>query len=180
MIVPVITGHAWCREDKVRVESNASFWWIIEEEVENGLFQNGSLDPAADCASGFNFSSGRVALAWQSADGKIDLLARLRLEERTDILDFDGTWNFKPWLRGSAGQMRIPSTCEGLTPYYDLDFISKSSFARHISDYSLSRTPYISSMMAVRSYDRDLGIALKGDLKGRNRTILSWFLMVST
>ena len=179
MVLPVTAGYAWCREDGLRVESNASFWWIIAEEVENGLFQNGSLDPAADRASGFNFSSGRVALAWQSADGRIEALVRLRIEERTDILDFYGTWNFRPWLRASVGQMRIPSTLEGLTPFYGLDFISRSSFARHISDYSLSRTPYISSMMAVKSYDRDLGLALKGELKGAGRTVLSWFLMVS-
>jgi hypothetical protein len=178
MVLPVTPEETWCRESKVRVETNASFWWLIEE-VENGLFQNGSLDPAADYASGFNFSSGRIALSWQSADEKIEVLTRLRLEERTDVIDFYGTWNFSPWLKASIGQMRIPSTCEGMTPFYNLNFISRSSFARHISDYSLSRTPYISSMMAVKSYDRDLGIALKGSLKGNDRKALSWFLMIS-
>ncbi|MCK4538278.1 MAG: hypothetical protein KAV42_05720 [Candidatus Krumholzibacteria bacterium] len=166
-------------EDQVRVESNASFWWIIDEEVENGLFQNGSLDQAADRASGFILSSGRIALAWQSASGRIEALVSLRLEQRTDVLDFYGTWNFRPWLKVSVGQMRIPSTREGLTPYYDLDFISKSTFGTYISDYSLSRTPYISSVMAVKSYDRDMGLALRGDLKNGDRSVLSWFMMLS-
>ncbi|HMA75933.1 MAG TPA: hypothetical protein VKO43_01345 [Candidatus Krumholzibacteriaceae bacterium] len=176
--LPVTTTRLSCRENKIRVETKASFWWLLEE-VENGLFQNGSLDPAAEHASGFNFNSGRIALSWRSEDEKVELITQLRLEERADLIDFYGTWNFRPWLKASVGQMRIPSTYEGMTPFNNLDFISRSSFARHISDYSLSRTPYISSMMAVKSYDRDLGLALKGNLKSNNRKSISWFLMVS-
>ncbi|MBN2071601.1 MAG: hypothetical protein JW814_09115 [Candidatus Krumholzibacteriota bacterium] len=171
--------NALAGEESLAIESNASIWWIINEEVENGLFQNGSLDPAAGSASGFNFRAGRLAFSWRSADGRYEALVRIRLEQRADMLDLYGTWNFRPWLRASIGQMRIPSTREGMTPWYDLDFIGKSSFAKHISDYSLSRTPYISSVMAVKSYDRDLGVALKGAVTSTDRDLLSWFIMVS-
>ena len=156
------------------IQSQASVWWILHEQVENGLVQNGTLEPATDEASGFNLKAGRLAFVWNGLDGRLKSVIQLRLEERADILDAYGSYTVKSWFTISAGQMRIPSTREAMSPFYKLDFISKSTFAKHVSDYALSRTPYISSVMSVKSYDRDTGIALSGALSR-----LSWRFMVS-
>jgi hypothetical protein len=70
--------------------------------------------------------------------------------------------------------MKIPSTGEVLTPDHLTDFATRSAFGQRIGDYALADTPYISSLMNVASYNRDLGLAVKGDL-----TYLTYFLMVS-
>ena len=164
------------------MEATASFWWTIHEQVQNGLVQQGSGDRAADHASGFAFRHGRIAFILGSSGGDLELLLRIRLEERTDIVDFYGGWIPSHLFRIYIGQMKIPSTAEVLTAYNDLDFASRSTFGRKVGDYSLTRTPYISSVMAARSYDRDLGLAIKGSWPGnrqpddRQREV-RWFLM---
>ncbi len=178
-ILIISAGAASSGQDDLRIGGEGSFWWILREEVENGLYQNGSMDRAADVASGFNFRAGRLAVAWESDDHRTGITVRLRLEDRIDLLDFYGRWACRPWLRLYVGQMRIPSTREGLASPFETDFIGKSTFARYVSDYSLSRIPYISSVMAVRSYDRDTGISLKGGLESGGREVLTWSLMVS-
>ncbi len=163
---------------EVAVEANTSFWWVISEEVENGLLQRGSLDPAAAHASGFNFKQGRLAFSFESPRGDIEAFLRLRLEERTDIIDFWGAYHIAPCLAVYMGQMKIPSIEEVLTPDHMLDFITRSSFGRNLGDYALSRTPYISSIMAVKSYDRDLGLAIKGAYPDGEDPLVGYFLMV--
>jgi hypothetical protein len=66
-----------------------------------------------------------------------------------------------------------------LTPYDELDFASRSTFGRWVGDYSLTRTPYISSVMAAKAYNRDLGLALKGSWASSDGRGLSWFVMAS-
>lgn len=146
----------------VTIETTTSFGWTVHEEVENGLRQAGSSDSADEEASGFLFRQGRVSLRFSADGGKIEGLVRLRLEERTDILDFWGSYRPIPEGSISIGQMKIPSTGEVLSPDDKLDFIARSSFGRIVCDYSLLRTPYISPVMASKSYNRDIGIALKG------------------
>ena len=163
----------------VRLQGDASVWWMIDEQVENGAIQDGSGDQAVDSASGFNFRQGRLAFIALSPDHKMEALIRLRLEERTDILDFYGAYHNSAPLNFYVGQMKIPSTAEVQRPDSDLDFITRSTFGQMIGDYSLSRTPYISSLMAVRSLNRDLGLALKGSYPDPAGPGLSWFLMVS-
>ncbi len=172
---PVAAGD----HPKFEAEATASFWWNIIEEVENGLIQAGSLDQAADVASGFSFRHGRVTLDIESPHGKVGALIRIRLEERTDIIDFWGAYHGAPWLNIYIGQMKVPSTFEVLTSYQKLDFATRTTFGQNVGDYSLSRTPYISSIMAVKSYHRDLGLAWKGVFSNRERTLLSYFLMIS-
>ena len=109
----------------VGIEATTSFWWTILEEVENGLLQSGSRDPAADVASGFNFKQGRLAFRFIAPGDKLEALIRIRLEERTDVLDFWGAYQATPWLNASIGQMKIPSTHEVLTKDDKLDFVSK-------------------------------------------------------
>jgi hypothetical protein len=164
---------------KIGVQANTSFWWILDEEVENGLIQAGSGDDAADRAAGFNFKQGRIAFSFESPRRNIELFIRLRLEERTDVIDFWGAYHIAPWLGVSVGQMKIPSTAEVLTEDHALDFVSRTIFGRLVGDYALSRTPYISSVMAVKSYDRDLGIAFRGRYPNGEAPLLGYFLMVS-
>jgi len=163
---------------RVRVEANTSFWWVLSERVENGLLQAGSLDEAADRASGFNFKQGRLAFAFESPNERIEAFIRLRLEERTDVIDFWGSYRAAPWLAVTIGQMKIPSTAEVLTPDHGIDFITRTTFGRNVGDFALSRTPYISSVMAVKSYDRDLGIALQGAYPDGDTPLFGYFLMV--
>ena len=161
----------------IDMEATASFWWTIHEQVQNGLVQQGSGDRAADHASGFAFRHGRIAFILGSSGGDLELLLRIRLEERTDIVDFYGGWLPSNIFMIYIGQMKIPSTNEVLSPYNELDFASRSTFGRRVGDYSLTRTPYISSVMAAKSYDRDLGLAVKGSWPGDRQWQVRWFLM---
>jgi hypothetical protein len=162
----------------IGLEATTSFWFTAHEEVENGLLQAGSLDPADDVASGFNFRQGRLAVRFTSDDGAIEGLLRVRFEERTDIIDFWGLYHPAPGLSVAIGQMKIPSTGEVLVPDHQLDFITRSALGRTICDWALSRTPYISPVMAVKSYDRDLGLSLRAEWPPHDPRA-SAFLMVS-
>jgi hypothetical protein len=164
---------------RIGIEANSSFWLTIYEQVENGLVQPVSGDPAADHASGFNFKLGRIALTFLSPDEKIEALVRLRLEERTDVISFWGAYHVTPSLAAYIGQMKIPSTAEVLAPDHLLDFITRTTFGRNVGDYSLSRTPYISSIMSAKSYDRDLGAALRGSFNTGEIPSVRYFVMVS-
>ena len=163
---------------RIGIEANTSFWWVLLEEVENGLLQPGSLDEAADRASGFNFKQGRLAFSFESPRGTFGAFLRLRLEERTDVIDFWGSYRAASWLDLSIGQMKVPSTSEVLTPDHAIDFITRTAFGRNLGDFALARTPYISSVMAARSYDRDLGIALRGGYPDLDDPRINCFLMV--
>jgi hypothetical protein len=178
LILTIPSLAAMAETPRIGMEANTSFWWTIYEQVENGLRQSGSGESAAAQASGFNFKQGRVALTFASPDEKVEALVRIRLEERTDVIDFWGAYRAAPWLTLSVGQMKIPSTAEVLTRDHALDFISRTTFGRRVGDYSLVRTPYISSTMAVKSYNRDLGMALKGTLLPDGRTSFNYFLMI--
>jgi hypothetical protein len=159
------------------MEATASFWWTLHEQVQNGLFQQGSGDPADDYASGFAFRHGRLAFILGSRSGDLQLLLRIRLEERTDIADFYGGWLPSDIFNIFIGQMKVPSTDEVLTTYDELDFASRSTFGVKVGDYSMTRTPYISSVMAAKSYGRDFGLALKGSYGDDGSMRARWFLM---
>lgn len=182
LLIMVLVPFSASAEDEgssptLDIEATASFWWTIYEQVQNGLTQQGSGDSADDYASGFAFRHGRIAFIFGSPKGDLQLLLRLRLEERTDIVDFYGGWLPSPLFRLYIGQMKIPSTAEVLTAYNDLDFASRSTFGRKVGDYSMTRTPYISSVMAAKSYDRDLGLAIKGSWPPDRHWETRWFLM---
>lgn len=166
---------------KVAIEANTSFWMTLHEEVQNGLRQPGSDDEAADTASGFNFKQGRVALAFESPEGRVEGLVRLRLEERTDIIDFWGAYHVAQWLSLAIGQMKIPSTAEVLARDHLIDFISRTTFGQNVGNYALSRTPYISptsSLMGVNSHNRDLGLSARGSCPVGEDLVFRYFLMI--
>ncbi len=163
----------------VTLSGNANFWWVVQEQVENGRLQQGTLDPAVDEASGFNFKQGRLGVHFLTADGKVEGMFKLRLEERTDVIDAWGAYHVADWLGFYVGLMKIPSTGEVLTPDQGLDFITRTTFAKMVGDYSLSRTPYISLLMAQSSNNRDMGVAFKGKIGDDDATQLRYFLMIS-
>lgn len=155
--------------DSVRltVEASASIWLTVAEQAENGLRQTGSLDPAASHASGFNFRQGRLGARLQTPDSTIEVCLRLRLEERTDILDAWVGWRVARGWTLRLGQQKVPSTGEVLAPDEELDFITRSTFGCQVGDLSMFRTPYISPVMAGKSYDRDLGLSVHGSWPAR-------------
>jgi hypothetical protein len=113
-----------------------------------------------------------------SPDGRFEGLVSLRLEERTDVIDFWGAYHAAPWASFYLGQMKIPSTAEVLTPDHLTDFIARATFNKRVGDYSLSATPFTSPFLGVRTYNRDLGAAFKGVVPGPDQPIFSYFLMV--
>jgi hypothetical protein len=59
-----------------------------------------------------------------------------------------------------------------------MDFITRTTLSRNMCDWALTRTPYISQVMAVKSYDRDLGLSMRAEWPAR-KPRASAFLMVS-
>jgi len=169
------TLHA---EINVGVEASGSFWWVLHEEVQNGELQAGTKDKAAQEASGFNFKQGRLGLHLGSGNGKWEGVFRVRLEERTDIIDCYGVYHAAPWMNFYVGQMKIPSTREVLTKDYLIDFVNRTSFGKNVGDFALAKTPYISSLMNAWSYNRDMGIAVKGEVPDRESAFLRYFVMI--
>jgi len=162
------------------IETNLSLWWVLLEENQNGIEQAGSGDPAEEAASGFAIKQGRIILSYEDTDNHFGLYAQVRLEERVAILDLYGMWKPVNWFNFYAGQMKIPSTYEVLTKDECLDFVTRTTISKYIADYSLSRTPYLSSFWGNRSYYRDTGIAFKGAVGPEsNRQLLQYFLMIS-
>ena len=162
----------------VRFDATSSFWFLLHEAAQNGLIQPGSGDLADSHASGFSFRHGRVGITVGLPGGDFGIRLRLRLEERTDISDFYGSWTPSPLLNVYLGQMKIPSTAEARSPYDQLDFVSRSTFSTRVADLALTRTPYISSLMAAKSSNRDLGLAVKGSWRAHEQRGISWFLFV--
>jgi hypothetical protein len=73
-----------------------------------------------------------------------------------------------------AGQMKVPSTHEVDTPSEALDFGTPGGFSSVAADYALARSPSLASRLTgVRTYDRDLGVGVKG-----SAAPLSYFVMV--
>ena len=165
--------------DNLKFEGDMSLWWNIYEENENGIIQPRTGKPAADVASGFNLKQGRVSLNYEDEKKLLGAKFQLRLEERVAMLDVYGIWHPVEFFNLYLGQMKVPSTYEALTADTDLDFISRSTLAQNLTDWSLSRSPYYSAFYGNRSYNRDLGIGIKGKFGiASNPSLASYFLMV--
>jgi hypothetical protein len=163
---------------RLDIEGSMSLWWNIYEENENGIRQARTQKPAADVASGFNLKQGRVSLNYEDTKRPIGARIQIRLEERIAILDGYGIWRPTRFLHLYLGQMKVPSTYETLISDNDLDFISPSTLSKNLTDWSLSRAPYYSAFYGSRSYNRDLGIGIKGGLgSASDADLVSYFLM---
>jgi hypothetical protein len=167
-------GPARAAQPIYALHGYAQLWWTVYEGAENGLLQPVTHDRAADHASGFLLR--RVRLSGDFRAGPVRGRVALRLEgSPAALLD---AYAVLP-LRGEAvglwaGQMKIPSTYEVETPSEALDFATLGHFSEVAADYALSRSPALASRLTgVRSYDRDLGVGLKGALAP-----LRYFVMV--
>jgi len=161
------------------LEGNMSLWWNIYEENENGIMEARTQTPAADVASGFNLKQGRVILNYEDPLRSLGARLHIRLEERVALLDGYGAWRPFHFFNLYLGQMKVPSTYESLMSDTDLDFISRSTLSKNLTDWSLSRSPYYSAFYGNRSYNRDLGVGIKGKLGLKsNPNLASYFLMV--
>ena len=150
-------------------------WWTLVEQLENGVRQGGAEgDLSQQNTFGFNLARARVALSQSFLEELLGYRIEVKLEEKTELLDYYLKFQPLSWMSVSLGQMKIPSTYEVLEKSNGLDFISRSSVSGQITDWALSRTPFISPFMGNRSRLRDLGLAFKGQLvSGR----LDFFLM---
>ncbi|MBM3242443.1 hypothetical protein FJZ31_39795 [Candidatus Poribacteria bacterium] len=163
---------------RLDLEGNMSLWWDIYEENENGIMQPRTREPAADVASGFNLKQGRISLNYEDEQRLLGARFHIRLEEQVSILDGYGIWRPFHFFHLYLGQMKVPSTYEALTADTDLDFSSRSTLAQNLTDWSLSRSPYYSALYGNRSYNRDLGIGIRGKFGiASNPSLASYFLM---
>ncbi len=161
------------------MEGNMSLWWNIYEQNENGIMQARSQDPAADVVSGFNLKQGRISFNYEDTESSLGARLQIRLEERVSLLDGYGFWRPFQFFNLYLGQMKVPSTYESLTSDTELDFISGTTLSRNLTDWSLSRSPYYSALYGSRSYNRDLGIGIKGAFGPMaNPELISYFLMM--
>jgi hypothetical protein len=150
-------------------------WINAREQVENGIVQAGSGDKGDEIASGFSIRRARLQLDFTDEQRHIHACFSVKFEKRTELLDCYGAISFAEWIELHVGQMKTPTDYENLASPADLDFITKSTLSQYLTDWSLSRTPYISPLMGNRSYQRDLGLALRGTLY---RRMIHYFAMV--
>lgn len=147
---------------ELEMEGELDFWWTIFEGNENGILQATTQDPAADEVSGFNIKKARLSFLYDDPERYLGGKFQLRLEEKVDILDFYLHWYPQETTQLYLGQMKVPSTYEAMSSNKNLDFISRSTLASLLTDWSLSRTSYFSSFYGNKSSNRDAGIGLKG------------------
>ncbi len=168
LFIPIFTCLA---SDNSNLSGNINVWYIYEQN-ENGAKQPGTKDDAADIASGFIIKQAR--LAYNYNNNPFFAKAQVRFEEKVALLDCFISWQPSPFAQMYAGQMKVPSTYEALTPDAGLDFISRSALSKVLTDWSLSRPPYYSPFYGNRSDYRDMGIGIKGNYNH----LASYFLMV--
>jgi len=164
----------------VAVTGNAQIWLTAYEQMEEleGLYQHPSGDEATTVTSGFRINTARVALKLQTDEQDLSLVTRLRLEDNPGLLDLYGQYQPAPWFGIRLGQFKVPSVYENLVYARHLDFVTRSRLASALADYGLSRTTHASSLFhGNRSFQRDLGLALQGELFG-DVLPLRYFAMV--
>ncbi len=155
-----------------------SAWVTVYEQMEeaSGLVQYPSGNEAAASASGFSLSRLRVGLRLTLLKGWLQLKAQVKLERDPAVMDIFLQLNIRPWIRFKLGQFIVPGAYENMIDNRSLDFIQRTHLARNLVDWSLSRTPHVSSLFhGNRSYRRDFGLAMAGDIdirRGFIRTII--------
>jgi hypothetical protein len=164
-------GAPW----SLQVDGSLSVWWTLHEQVANGLRQPQSGDKAVEEASGFNLYRARLG-GWFRR-GELAGRVTIRFEgSPPGLLDAHLAWPIRgERLRIVAGQMKIPATYEVALSEQDLDFVTRSRFSTLVADFSLVRSPALSSprFNGARTYLRDLGLAARGAWLG-----VDYFLMV--
>jgi hypothetical protein len=148
--------------------------WYLYEQAPNGKLQDVTGDMGAQEASGFNVYRARLTASgtWEKAGMSV----QLRMEGGSlGLLDAYGYWQvLGTALEIDAGQMKIPSAWEVAVPDDQLDFATRSRFASEVANWSLSKSSFSTSPFYwVQTQNRDLGAAVKGELRG-----LSYFAMI--
>jgi hypothetical protein len=165
---------------RVEVKAYSQVWFVPWEQYEDahGQIQHPSGDEAADVSSGFRLNTARVGARVTDPSGALSLNTLIRLEKNLGLLDAYGAWRVGDWLTLRLGQFKMPNSGEALVPTEKQDFVTRSRLSQALSDYSLSRTTYASSLFyGVRSSDRDLGLGVLGEAR-LGPVPLRWFGMV--
>ena len=136
-------------------------WWTVRQAVENGLRQAGTGDRAAQTVSGFSLRRARLSVQDTLGSDRLRFEVEVLLEKSGRLTDCYVAGRLADGLEVRAGQMKIPSTYEAMAPAGGRDFIQPATVSRLIPDWSLSRTPYISTFMGNRGYLRDVGLGLE-------------------
>jgi hypothetical protein len=154
--------------DSLCVSGYVQMWATLYEELENGMpRQLGTGDEARQSASGFSIRRARLSVRSNLWSDRIAAQVGLKLEQNIALLDCYALIRFGDRLNLFLGQMKIPSTYEVGTASDELDFISRTTISRNITDWSLSRyPPGFKSVIVTKTKSnlRDLGIALRGNL----------------
>jgi len=161
-------------EPRVRVSGFARLRVTLYEQMQevSGITQKPQGDAAAGATTGFSVEQAHLRLEAELWAQRLALVVEARLESGPALLDTYGEGRVAPWLRIRLGQQRVPSAWENLEPNRDLDFILRTGIAGALADYALSRTTYASSLFqGNRSYRRDAGLALAGDVDVRVGTL---------
>jgi hypothetical protein len=167
LAIPATCGAAEFR-GTVEPYGHIQTWVTIYEQMEetDDLYQFPSGDPAAQVATGFSLARVRAGLRVGLLEGLLEMELSMRLERGPAVLDAFGAVNLHDALRIVIGQQKIPGPWENLVGSRDLDFILRPIISENISDFSLSRTTYPSSLFyGIHSYLRDLGVAVMGDVR---------------
>jgi len=153
--------------DSVHVSGYVQTWWTLYEQYENGMPRHPYTgDKAQQSTSGFSVRRARLSLR-SNLSRHIAYKLSLKLEQEVELSDCYVGIRFGDHLNLHLGQMKIPSTYEVGTASDELDFISRTTISKQITDWSLARyPPGFASVIVLKTKSnlRDLGIALKGDL----------------
>ncbi len=165
---PVSEAAAHRFSEDLEVYAYMQVWATLHEQLEEAdeVYQFPSGDEGATETTGLSLHQVRAGVEYLFADDRIGFNAQLKLERNPALLNAYAVLRAAPWLRVQVGQQKIPTTHEGLVLSRDLDFSHRSQLTRSSADYALSRTVHSSSLFyGNRSYYRDLGVALKGEVE---------------
>jgi len=158
---------AYSFSDDLEAYAYVQAWATLYEQLEeaDAVHQFPSDDEGKTETTGLSLHQVRAGVDYLFADDLLGLNLLLKLERNPALLNAYAAFHVAPWLRIQVGQQKIPTTYEGLVLSRDLDFAHRSQLTRASADYALSRTVHSSSLFfGNRSYYRDLGVALRGDI----------------
>jgi opacity protein-like surface antigen len=144
--------------------------WQQSEDMK-GLIQHPSGHEAVEAVTGFSLRRARIGGAVRIWRG-LGIDVQVRLDKPVGLLDFYVEYRVADWFAVQLGQRKVPGTWETMVPSNRLDFATRTAVSAWLADYSLSRTVHASSHFAGnRSYLRDLGLSLTGDVDLRIGTL---------
>lgn len=154
----------------------ATMWQ--EAEAVAGYSQPITGDEATDTTTGFALGRLRIGSDARVLDGLIGLHLHVKLEGSVQALDAFVDITPGSWLSVRIGQYRVPSTWENMVENRQLDFPLRSLVSRAVADYALSRAHYSASQLGGnRSYRRDLGVGLEGEIEAGPVPLRYWLMI---